>query len=237
MREERLTTHFQPIVEAGDPGGEVFAYECLLRGLDADGDLVNPGDMFEEAEAAGLLFNLDREARVTAIRRAAEYGVESNIFINFNPTSIYDPTYCLRSTMKVFEEVELRPEKVVFEITEGQRVKDVRDLLNIVDFYRDAGFRIALDDLGAGYNSLSLLSKLRPDFVKLDIDLVRDVGVDPYKTKVADKILEMANSLNVAVVAEGVESVQEYDWLNEHGADYLQGYLFARPASPPPLPA
>ncbi len=236
MREGRLTTHFQPIVEAGDPGGKVFAYECLLRGLDTAGDLVSPGAMFEVAEASGLLFNLDRDARIAAIRRAAEHGIESNIFINFNPTSIYDPAYCLRSTMKEFEKTTLRPEQVIFEITEGHRVKDIRHLLNIVDFYRDAGFRIALDDLGAGYSSLSLLNNLRPDFVKLDIDLVRDVGADPYKARVAAKILEMANSLDVAVVAEGVESEEEWRWLDEHGADYLQGFLFARPGSPPPLP-
>ncbi|MGB3683311.1 MAG: EAL domain-containing protein [Rubrobacteraceae bacterium] len=234
MREGRLTTHFQPIVEAGNPDGEVFAYECLLRGLDVDGELVAPGAMFEVAEAAGLMFNLDRDARIMAIRRAAEYGIESNIFINFNPTSIYDPAYCLQGMMKAFENTKLRSEQVVFEITEGQRVKDVRHLLNIIDFYRDAGFRIALDDLGAGYSSLSLLNKLRPDFVKLDIELVRNVGTDPYGTQVAAKILELAKSLGVAVVAEGVESEEEWHWLDEHGADYLQGFLFARPASPPP---
>ncbi|MGI9048709.1 MAG: EAL domain-containing protein [Rubrobacteraceae bacterium] len=237
MRERRLTIHFQPIVAAKNPGGDVFAYECLLRGLDTDGGLGNPEIMFEGAEGAGLLFNLDRDARTTAIRRAAEHGIESNIFINFNPTSIYDPVYCLRSTMKAFEETNLRTEQVVFEITEGQRVKDTRHLLNIIDYYRDAGFRIALDDLGAGYSSLNLLSKLKPDFVKLDIELVRDVGVDPYKTQVAAKILEMANGLGVGVVAEGVETEEEWRWLGEHGADYVQGYLFARPTSPPPLPA
>ncbi len=172
-----------------------------------------------------------------AIRRAAEYGIESNIFINFNPTSIYDPTYCLQSMMDAFKDTDLHPEQVVFEITEGQRVKDVRHLLNIVDFYRDSGFRIALDDLGAGYSSLNLLSKLKPGFVKLDIELVRDVGTDPYKSQVAAKILELAEGLDVAVVAEGVESGEEWHWLKKHGADYLQGYLFARPASRPLLPA
>ncbi len=235
MREGRLTSHFQPIVEAGNPDS-VFAYECLLRGLDPDGGLVGPADMFEVAEEAGLLFNLDRDARATAIRRAAEHGIESNIFINFNPTSIYDPVYCLRSTMKAFTETDLQPEQVVFEITEGRRVKDPRHLINIIDYYRDAGFRIALDDLGAGYSSLNLLSQLKPDFVKLDIELVRDVGTDPYKTQVAAKILELANGLGVGVVAEGVETEGEWRWLHDHGADYLQGYLFARPASSPPLP-
>ena len=236
MREGRLTTHFQPIVEARNPE-DVFAYECLLRGLDTDGNTVSPGVMFEVAEAAGLLFNLDRDARATSIRAAAEHGIEGNIFVNFNPTSIYDPVYCLRSTMKVFEETNLRHEQIVFEITEGQRVNDPRHLLNIINYYRDAGFRVALDDLGAGYSSLNLLNKLRPDFVKLDIELVRGVGMDPYKTQVAAKILELTNDLGVDVVAEGVESEEEWHWLTDHGADYIQGYLFARPDSPPPLPA
>src|SRR5438270_2248797 len=89
LREDRLTVHFQPIVPAVDPG-EVFAYECLLRGLDGRGALVGPGPMFETARRAGLLFNLDRAARTKAIWEASELGLGQNIFINFDPASVYD---------------------------------------------------------------------------------------------------------------------------------------------------
>jgi predicted signal transduction protein with EAL and GGDEF domain len=100
MRDERLTSHFQPIVSAS---GDIFDHEALLRGLDVDGSLINPGRMFDTARSANLLFNLDRAARIKAIEEAADLGLENNIFINFNPTSIYDPVYCLRSTMKAVD--------------------------------------------------------------------------------------------------------------------------------------
>lgn len=236
LRNGRLTTHFQPIVSAADPES-VFAYECLLRGLDLDGSTVNPGVMFEVATSAGLLFNLDRAARITAIQAAAEHSISSNVFINFNPTSIYDPTYCLQSTMRAFEKTGLKPEQLVFEITESEQVNDVGRLLEIVNFYRDAGFRIALDDLGAGYSSLNLLTELKPDFIKLDAGLVRNVGDDSYRSRIAAKLLELAGNLEVGTVAEGVETREEWLWLRDHGADYIQGYFFARPDSPPPLPS
>ncbi len=96
---------------------------------------------------------------------------------------------------------------------------------------------MALDDLGAGYSSLNLLASLRPDFVKLDVGLVRDVDRDPYRTAIAAKLLDLAKDLGVIVVAEGVETEEQWRWLVAHGADLAQGFFFARPASPPPVPA
>lgn len=237
LREKRLAVHFQPIVSVSD-ASEVFAYECLLRGLAENGDLVSPGRMFDTARAAGLLFNLDRAARLRAVEVSSEQKLATRVFINFNPTSIYDPVYCLRSTMNIIDESpDVLPANIVFEVTESEEVKDSRHLLNILNFYRESGFRVALDDLGAGYGSLNLMEKLRPDFVKLDLDLVRDVDTDPYKARIAAKLLELARDLDVRVVAEGVETEGQWRWLQNHGADYAQGFFFARPAFPPPVPA
>ena len=236
MREDRMTVHFQPIVSVQNPV-ETFAYECLLRGIGEGGEIVGPGPMFGAARSAGLLFNLDRAARIKAIYEAAAQGVEGNVFINFNPTSVYDPVYCLRSTMKAVEESSIPPERIVFEVTESEEVRDVAHLRNILDYYRNGGFRVALDDLGAGYSSLNLMAELRPDFVKLDIGLVTGVDHDPYKASIAHKLIELAHELGIVVVAEGVETGEQWRWLADHGADYAQGYLFARPASPPPVPA
>lgn len=236
LREDRLTAHFQPIVSASDKQ-EIFAYESLLRGFDAEGSPVNPALMFDVARQAGLLFNLDRAARLKAIEEASRFGVETNIFINFNPTSIYDPVYCLRSTLRAVESSPLSAENIIFEVTESDEIRDKGDLTKILDFYRGAGFRVALDDLGAGYGSLNLLTSLRPDFVKLDMNLVRGVERDPYKAAIATKLLDLAQDLGVQTIAEGVETEEQYLWLADHGADYLQGYYFSRPGSPPPVPA
>lgn len=233
LREERVTMHFQPIVT---DSGNVFGHECLLRGLEPDGSLINPGRMFDTARSAGLLFHLDRAARIKAIEEAAALELDTNIFINFNPTSIYDPAYCLKSTMKAVDRSGIPPERIVFEVVESDEVTDTGRLLEILCFYREAGFKVALDDLGAGYSSLNLLTRMRPDFVKLDMDFTRGVDTNPYKALISSRIIELARDLEVSVVAEGVETEDQWRWLREHNADYAQGYFFARPASPPLIP-
>lgn len=236
LDENRLVTHFQPIVNSARPA-DVYAYECLLRGHEADGTMVYPNRIFGVATTADLLFQLDRAARITAVRSAARHSIQSKIFINFNPSSIYDPAYCLRTTLGAVQEAGFSPEQIVFEVVESSEAHDANHLVNIMSYYRDKGFGVALDDLGAGYSSLNLLTRLKPDFVKLDVQLIRDVDSDTYKAHIAAKLLEMAQQLGIRTVAEGVETEAEWHWVREHGADYVQGYLFARPASPPPVPA
>ncbi len=235
LRGERLVTHFQPIVSAADPGS-VFGHECLTRGVGADGKLVPPGDLFAAARDADLLFGLDRLARLTAIREAVRHAVAGRLFVNFNPSSIYTPSACLRTTFRAVEAAGLDPARIVFEVVESDEVRDTDHLLGILREYRAAGFAVALDDVGAGYSSLNLLAKLRPDFVKLDMGLTRGVDADPYKARVVGKLLEMARDLDIRTVAEGVETVGEWEWVRDHGADLVQGYLFARPACPPAAP-
>lgn len=235
LHEGRTVSHFQPIVESKQPGN-ILAYECLLRGKERDGSLIFPNRLFDVAFSAELLFQLDQAARLTAVRSAAQHNIQSKIFINFNPSAIYDPVYCLRTTTKAARDVGITPEQIVFEVVESSEAKDVGHLLGIMDFYRSKGFGVALDDLGAGFSSLNLLTRLKPDYVKLDIGLIRDVDQDPYKAQIASKLLELAQGLGVKTVAEGVETEGEWRWVTEHGADYVQGYYFAKPASPPPLP-
>ncbi len=239
LGESRLTSFFQPIVAADDPE-DIFAFECLLRGRAIDGSLIPPDQLYRVAREADLLFPLDQSARLTAIRTAAEHGLDTRgirIFINFNPSSIYNPVYCLRSTIAAIAETSFTPDRITFEIVESDHIHDIAHLVRIVDHYRGAGFRVALDDLGSGFGSLNLLGQLRPDFVKLDMGLIRGVDRDPYRAGIVQKLLEMARDLGIRSVAEGVETEEEWDWVRYHGADFVQGYLFARPACPPPQPA
>src|SRR5579883_2675409 len=201
LRERRVTTFFHPIVPAASPG-EVFGYECLLRGLDPAGGVIPAGRLFAAAKTGDLLFHLDRTARQTAVESAG-----------------------------------LPPGRLVFEVVETEEVRDAEHLVRLLAEYRRAGFRVALDDIGAGYSSLNLLARLQPDFVKIDMELIRGVDRDPYKAQVVGKLLEMARGLGVETVVEGVETVGEWEWARDHGADYVQGYLFARPAAEPPVPA
>ncbi len=235
LAENQLTAHFQPIVAACEPT-QVHAYECLLRGR-LDGQLIYPGRLLDTAKRMDILFQLDRRAREAAIRSAASHAIRQKIFINFTPTAIYDPEYCLRSTIELISQFDLAPEQIVFEVIESEQVDDVAFLRRILDHYRAAGFKVALDDLGSGYSSLTLLDQLRPDYVKIDMALVRDVHKDRFRGMLLDMLLEVCNKLDLPSIAEGVEHAEEAVWLQSHGARLLQGYLFARPAAIPPMPA
>ncbi|HVK16033.1 MAG TPA: EAL domain-containing protein [Fimbriiglobus sp.] len=236
LREDRLVTHFHPIVRADDPA-DVFGHECLVRGVSPTGTLVSPGTLFAAAREADLVAPLDRQARLTAIRSAARLGVGPHLFLNFNPSTITAPEYGLRTAVRAVAEAGIAPSGVVFEVVESEEVRDVGRLLQLLNNYRAAGFRVALDDVGAGYNSLTLLTRLRPDFVKLDMELTRGVDRDRYKARVVSKLLEMARDIGARTVVEGVETDGEWEWARAYGADFVQGYLFARPATPPPVPA
>ena len=235
QRQGGMHSIFQPIVHAARPE-QVFAYECLVRGRLDDGRILTAGEILSAARDADLLFHVDREARLTAIRDAGLQGISTPLFINFNPTAIYDPQFCLRTTVAAARATGVPGDRFVFEVIESDAVDDVDHLLRILRYYRDAGFRVALDDLGSGYASLNLLAQLRPDFVKFDRELIRAIDRDDYKQKVVRKLIELALELGIGTVAEGIERIEEWRWLRDAGIDYAQGYLFARPGSPPPSP-
>ncbi|UUX51647.1 EAL domain-containing protein [Nisaea acidiphila] len=231
IEEELYDTWYQPIVDARSPSSEnPFALEGLFRMRDKDGNSISPGYVFSLAEHAGLLFSLDIVARACAVRRAAESGYRGRIFVNFNPSSIYDPAYCLRTTASAVAELGLKPADITFELTETHRIQDKDHLKGILAFYRQAGFKVALDDIGSGWSGLNLLHEMRPDFVKIDMDLVRNIDRDPLKQSIVGHLISIAKEHSIEVIAEGVETEAEAGLLRDAGADYLQGYLFAKPA-------
>ncbi|MGY3253983.1 EAL domain-containing protein (putative c-di-GMP-specific phosphodiesterase class I) [Thermostichus sp. MS-CIW-19] len=123
---------------------------------------------------------------------------------------------------------------MVFEVNESDRSPDLDHLQRILRFYRQAGFRVALDDLGAGYGSLNLLHRLQPDVIKLDRELIRGVDGDPYKAVIAQKVLELAQELGIVTLAEGIETAEELQWVRDHRVDLVQGFFIARPQPVPP---
>ena len=231
LEAESYDTWYQPIVHAdAQADAPPFALEGLFRMRDASGNNIPPGYVFQLAEHAGLLFSLDIAARASAVSRAAKSGYKGQLFVNFNPSSIYDPAYCLRTTASTISNLGLKPGDITFELTETHRIQDKDHLKGILAFYRQAGFKVALDDIGSGWSGLNLLHEVRPDFVKIDMDLVRDIDRDPLKQSIVGHLISISREHNIAVIAEGIETESEAKVLREAGADYLQGYLFARPA-------
>lgn len=232
LERREITTWFQPIL---DRAGSVWGYECLMRAFTAEGETISPGQLIAWARQENLLFMLDRVCRETHIASAAAAAADEDIhfLINFLPSVIYRPEFCLRTTVAALKGTHLLPERVIFEVVETEEVEDHTHLREILQYYRDAGFKFALDDMGAGYSGLTLLADLDPDLVKIDRQLVRRAVDSPGHAEICRAIVDLGQRQAKQVLAEGVETEQEYALMQSLGADLYQGYLFGRPA---PLP-
>lgn len=233
LREGRLRTVFQPIMSCA-AGGGVYGYEALLR-CDESGREVSPADIFGVARGADLLSQLDRRACRSAVMEAARYKIPTKLFVNVTPTVISNSEGCVENAVNFLGGAGLHPRQIVLEVVESEEVSDWRHFNRVLELYRGRGFEIALDDFGAGYSSLTTFSRLRPDYIKLDMDLIRAVHLDPHKATLAGKLIEAAREVGVKVIAEGIESAGEYDWVKGRGVDYVQGFYICRPAAPPPF--
>lgn len=230
LAEAEFWSVYQPIVALADRS--VVAHEALLRGI-VDGREVGGGDLFFVAEQAGWLDRLDRIGRESAIAGTVPWLGDHDLFVNVNPTSIYRPQVCLASTERVAHDTGIAPGQLVFEVVESHAVADRGHLVSILDHYRSLGWRVALDDVGAGWSSLSLLAAVRPDVVKLDKRLVQELPHDGART-VLRAVTELAHQVGAVVVAEGIETERLAEEVTALGADMGQGWLFGRPVRPDP---
>ncbi|MEM1144411.1 MAG: EAL domain-containing protein [Pseudomonadota bacterium] len=234
IEQERYETHFQTIYEVdGDNQAHPFAFEGLLRLKDENDNYLSPAHVFRAAGDADLLFSLDLAARRSAVSHFAKAGLRGKLFINFNPSSIYDPAYCLRTTASAINALGIDASDVVFEITETHSVRNESVMKGILSFYRNSGFGVALDDIGSGYSGLNMLHKFKPDYVKIDMDLIRDLHTDPYKQVIVQHLIEIAHQNGVLVIAEGVENKEELNALRRYEPDFYQGFYFSRPVAMP----
>jgi len=232
LRNGSMTVYYQPILNYEER--RVHGYECLLRAFKEDGSMVPPYWLFETAKKTGMLFYLDREARQVAIKEASKkVRGDEKVFINFTPTSIYDPAYCLKTTIEFACTIGVEPSKLVFEVVETDKVEDKKHLRTILEYYRSHGFRVALDDVGEGYSSLNLLIWLNPDYVKLSIELVRDIHKVSIKKDFVSALFSSLRKNGIEVIAEGVETKEELNQLLDIGVRLFQGFLFAKPAPEP----
>lgn len=232
LGQSRITCHFQPIVHAEDTS-RILGYESLLRGVGEDGGLIAPGDLLDCSRRAGLLQSLDEQARHAALREFAKAKRPQLLFVNFSPVALVRSQAYLEATLQLVDALGLARDRLVFEIVEMDRIENMALFRQVLGRYREAGFRVALDDMGAGYSSLNLLHELRPEFLKIDMALVRGVHEDAFKSRITRQLLDLGRQLDILTIAEGVECERELAWLRASGAHYVQGYLIAKPANPP----
>lgn len=226
-----LQVLFQPILRCRN--GLVFGYEALIRGP-AGSELHSPLDLFEQAGRSGRLAELDLLCRRLAIQRFAELELPGRLFLNVTPEVVSRSDFPSGETRRYLEGMGLDPLRVVIELTEHYPIRDYGVMRTAVEHYRAMGFSVAIDDLGAGHSSLRLWSELRPDFVKIDRHFIQKVDGDPGKREFIRSILAMATGLDAQVVAEGVETLEEYRCLWSLGVELAQGFHFARPLPLPP---
>lgn len=217
-----LTMAFQPIVDISD--GSVFAYEALVRGVDGAGAAsviaqVTPDNRFA----------FDQLCRRRAVELAARLGVTTRISINFMPNAVYQPALCLGTTLAAAKRADFPVEQIMFEVTEGEKIEDRPHLVRILDEYKRQGFTTAIDDFGAGHSGLNLLAEFQPDVVKLDMDLIRGIDTNRVRQQIVNCVVKLARGLDIAVVAEGIETTAEFAMLKSLGVKLMQGYLLAKP--------
>jgi EAL domain-containing protein (putative c-di-GMP-specific phosphodiesterase class I) len=217
-----FTMAFQPIVHATG----VFAHEALVRGPRGE----SAESIFNKLDATNL-YSFDQACRIRAIEMAAELSQHPPcISINFVPGAIYQPETCIQHTMAAAEQVGLPLSKIIFEVSEGEKVTDRQRLVSIFREYRRHGLKTAIDDFGAGYSGLDLLSEFQPEIIKLDIALIRNIHQRPASQAIVRSITSLCRELDILSIAEGVESDAELEVLQDLGMELFQGYLFARPS-------
>lgn len=216
---------FQPIVDIAT--GLPFAFEALVRGRDGAG----AGEVLARVTPENR-YAFDQQCRVAAIEGAVAAGIlatDARLSINFLPNAVYSPVACIQLTLKTARSVGFPTDRLIFEFTENEEMTDTDHVGMIVDSYRKMGFATAIDDFGAGHAGLGLLAKFQTDFIKLDMDLIRGIEASMPRRMIVEGVIRIADSLGITVIAEGVETLAEYQALRAIGIRYVQGYLLARP--------
>lgn len=218
-----FTMAFQPIVNLDT--GEIFAQEALARGPNNE-----PASFVFAQVNESNQYRFDQACRSKAIALGSRLIDRGFLSINFMPLAVYRPELCIRSTLEAARVFDFPPERIIFEFTEHEKLDDIGHIRSIVDYYKQVGFLVAIDDFGAGNAGLNLLAELKADIVKLDMGLLRGIDTDPRRRVIVGGLIQMIRSLSMRVVAEGIETRDEMDALRDLGADLFQGYYFARPA-------
>jgi EAL domain-containing protein (putative c-di-GMP-specific phosphodiesterase class I)/GGDEF domain-containing protein len=226
---------YQPIVRLDD--GVIHGFEALSSG--PSGDIFeNPEMLFSFAEETDQIIELERLCRVQAIRGAAQLNPLQKLFINCSPHGFVDPELASEPILEEVRQAGREPRDIVIEVTERVAITEWREFRANVAALRGIGFAIAIDDMGAGYSSLQAVAEVEPDYLKFDISLVRDIHLSPIKRNLLEMLVALADKIHARVIAEGVESAEEFKALRAMGVPFAQGFYFAVPAvldGPAPL--
>lgn len=234
LDQNNFEIHYQPIVSLSD--GSVLGWESLTRGP-MNSHFRSPKVIFNFAAEVDLLYPLETACRRLALKNIGRIGQDQKIFININPLTVSDPNFVKGETLHLIQKSGLTQRNIVFEITEQADLRSLPHFKRTLEHYRGQGYMVAIDDAGAGFSSLQAIAQLRPDFIKMDMSLVRGVDGDPVKRALMETFVAFAEKIGCFIIAEGIETENELRTLVKMGVHYGQGYRLGRPGQPKSVPS
>lgn len=231
ISQQLLMPLFMPIVNT--QSRTILGYESLIRGP-ASSPLHSPSSLFKTAHRLGRILELELLCREVSMRRFKHLGLEGKMFLNVTPSTLLEPDFREGMTLNLIKQIGFDPDRIVIEITEQFPIDDYALMKEATSHYRQMGFEVALDDLGAGYSGLRSWSELCPQYVKIDRHFIEGIDSAIIKQEFVRSIIEVARTIKCQVIAEGIERIEEYRLLNDLGIKLQQGYYFSRPTALPP---
>lgn len=232
IEKRQLTALFQPIMDMQT--AQIIGYEGLIRGP-SDSSLHSPLNLFKVAHAANLAMQVEQLCQRVVVETFTQLALPGKLFLNVSPECLLQPSARQGEAANFLQKIGLNPDRVIIELTENQPTYDYNLLLEAVNYYRQLGFQIAIDDLGEGFSSLRLWSELRPEYVKIDMHFVQGINQDPVKMQFVRSINEIAKKSGTMVIAEGIETKAELLLVRDLGVELGQGYHICRPQAHPPM--
>ena len=224
-----IRTVFQPIISLKD--GEVLGHEALSRMTHTTG-ISNVEALFILANQHNCLWELEQLCRTKAFEAAFRFMIppySKKLFINVNPNVLHDESFQKGLTKEYLEQYQISPGNIIFEITERNIIKDLSGFVATVEHYKSQEYKIAIDDAGAGYSGLNLISDINPNYIKLDMNLTRNINKDNLKAALVKGMVELSKVSNISIIAEGIETEEEMETLIQLGVQYGQGFFIQRP--------
>ncbi len=229
INNKQIITVFQPIISLRD--GSVLGHEALSR-IACSSIIQSPEMLFSAAGEYNRLWELELLCRTTALEAAYKFMIppySKMLFINVNPNTMHDEKFIKGFTREFLNQFQIRPENLIFEITERNVILDMGGFISTIDHYRSQDYKIAIDDAGAGYSGLNLISDINPSFIKLDMKLIRGINSDQLKYALVKGMVELSKTSRINLIAEGIETGEELETLIRLGVQYGQGYYIQRP--------
>ncbi|MBR0598692.1 GGDEF domain-containing protein [Sinanaerobacter chloroacetimidivorans] len=229
IEQKQIRTVFQPIISLRD--GSVLGHEALSR-ITCDCEIKNPDMLFAAASEYNRLWDLELLCRTTALEAAYKFMIppySKKLFINVNPNTMHDENFKKGFTKSFLLQYEIVPNNVIFEITERNVITDMTGFRATINHYKGQDYKIAIDDAGAGYSGLNLISDVNPNYIKLDRKLISNIDKDSLKFALVKGMVEFSKVSNISLIAEGIETFEEMETLINLGVQFGQGYFIQEP--------